>query len=509
MVDMQHTREKVDYRQPLRASGVMLAQSIPLMAVMFLLFPRLDGPLWGMPADAYSGATGLSDSMRPGSMNRLVLSEEVAMRVTFHGPLPPNSQLYWRGPVLTDYDGRTWTPAPREPLDAISPRELEGVGDALRYEVTIEPHNRRFLLALDIPAALPPRTRIDADLQLRSSAPVRQRERYEMQSWTNYRFGVAENAVRRQRALALPPGLNPRTRELGQQLRVRYGDNAAIVRAALNMLRDQNFVYTLEPPLLGPHAADDFLFITRSGFCEHFASAFVLLMRAAGVPARVVTGYLGGEFNQLGRYLIVRQSDAHAWTEVWLDGRGWVRMDPTNLVSPARVESGLAAALPEASMLRHGIFSNALTRQLSLTFDSIANAWNQSVLGYNAEMQRALMFRAGFDDATWRTLAILLVISATAVTVLLVVFTLRQRGTKKDAALEAYQLFCRKAARAGLVRSQTEGPEDFQQRVARARPDLAASSRVITSLYVAVRYKNINKIIYLKDLRQRVAAFST
>ena len=505
MIGLQYTREAPPTRSQLRTAAIMLAQSAPLMIVFFILFPRMQGPLWGLPTDAFAGVTGLSASMSPGSLNKLVFSEDVALRATFAGRLPPQNRLYWRGPVLLDFDGRTWTAAPRAMRNQI---ELDRRENPVRYTVTVEPHNRRWLFALDMPGTLPPRAGISVDHLLLSQVPITTRTRYEMESFLDYGIGAASNPAPA-RMLALPAGFNPQTRVLGQQLRAQHGNSEAIMNAALKMLRDQKFVYTLEPPLLGTHAVDEFLFKTRAGFCEHFASAFVVLMRAAGVPARVVTGYLGGEYNALGNYLIVRQSDAHAWTEVWLDNRGWVRVDPTNSVSPARADGGLAAALPDGvSLPRSARASNPLIHQLALTLDSMANAWNQTVLGYNLETQRALLTRAGLDDTSWRTLAVMLIAATGVITLLLALLTLRNRAHKRDPALALYRAFCAKAARAGVVRHDAEGPLDFALRFATARPDIAPAAQAITQLYVALRYKNINKNNELHELRQRVRQFA-
>lgn len=505
MIGLQYAQEPTDYRVPLRTSALMLAQAAPLMVVFFLFFPRVQGPLWGMPSDAFAGITGLSDSMTPGSMNKLVLSDEVALRAAFDGRIPLPNRLYWRGPVLLDFDGRNWTTTPRPVRFAI---DVERRANAVKYTVTVEPHNRRWLFALDMPATLPPQAGINADYLMLSRTPVTSRARYEVESWLDYGIGSELGPATRRRTLDLPPGFNPRTRELGEQLRAEFASNEAIVNAALRRLREQRFIYTLDPPLLGTHSADEFLFQTRSGFCEYFASAFVVLMRSAGVPARVVTGYLGGEYNALGNYLIVRQSDAHAWTEVWLDGRGWVRIDPTNAVSPARAEGGLAAALPAGVNLPRAAFTNnPLLRQLALTLDSVANAWNQTILGYNLETQRALLYRAGLDDTTWRTLAILLIACASLVTLLLALLTLRAHR-KEDPALAAYRRFCAKLARAGLPRHATEGPRDYVSRLAAARPDVAPAALAITGLYVALRYEKMFRMTQLRELKTRVRQFS-
>ena len=509
MIGLQYASEPTAYRGQMRIAAIMLLQSAPLMIVFFMLFPRMQGPLWGMPADAFAGITGLSDSMSPGSLNMLVFSDEVAMRVAFDGPLPPPNRLYWRGPVLMDFDGRTWTTPPR-PLRSII--ELERRADAVRYTVMLEPHNRHWLFALDLPGVLPPEVVVTADHLLLSRAPVTRRRRYEMTSFLDAGFGANASPAVLSRMLQLPQRFNPQTRELGQKMRAQYGasgGNAALVNAALAMLRDQKFLYTLEPPLLGVHAVDEFLFNTRSGFCEHFASAFVVLMRAAGVPSRVVTGYLGGEYNALGNYLLVRQSDAHAWSEVWLENQGWVRVDPTYAVSPARADSGLAAALPLRDAYLFGARSdNKWLYQLAMTWDSLANTWNQTLLGYNFESQRALLYRAGLDEATWRTLAMLLIAATIVVTLLLALFTLRNRAHRHDPALAAYRVFCAKTARAGVARRDAEGPLDYAARLVLARPEVAAAVQAITRLYVAVRYENKLQNNTLRELQQQVRQFS-
>jgi len=287
------------------------------------------------------------------------------------------------------------------------------------------------------------------------------------------------------------------------------------MNAALALFREQKFTYTLEPPLLGRHSVDEFLFDTRAGFCEHFSSAFVVLMRAAGVPARVVTGYLGGEYNPLGNYLIVRQSDAHAWSEVWIENRGWVRVDPTNAVSPARADSGIAAALPNSLLLPRGVRGggNALMHRMALTWDSIANGWNQTILGYNLEAQRAMLYRAGFDGDTLRTLATLLVVATCIATLLLVLVTLTNRRRTREPALAAYRQFCDKMAKAGFARGDAEGPLDYAARITQARPEFARAAQDIARLYVSLRYQehqeSIDKNKNLQLLRQCVKALPT
>jgi transglutaminase-like putative cysteine protease len=484
MIGIHYSRAPRSVSPQLRTSGVLLAQATPLMLVLFVLFPRVQGPLWGMPTDSQRASSGLSDTMAPGSVSQLTLSDAVAFRVVFKGRVPELNRLYWRGPVLWDYDGRTW----RAPRARYARPSYNTEFYPVDYTVTVEPHGKTWLFALDLPGRLPPRALATSDFQLISPEPVTARVRYDMTSFLDYRYGLNESDEVLKRNLALPPGYNPRTLELARRLRRQHGSDEAVMQAAFAMFRSEGYTYTLSPPGLGDNSVDDFLFNTRSGFCEHYSSAFVVLMRAAGIPARVVTGYLGGETNPIGDYVIVRQADAHAWGEVWLRDRGWVRVDPTAAVSPARVEQGIGATAA-ASALPLFMHDNAVLRRVRLTWDSMANSWNQWVLGYTPERQRALLSRAGLEDATWRTLAGLLLAATGLIVLVLALVTLRRlRVRVHDPVSRAYAAFCAKLARRGLARAPAEGPLTYGRRIARARPDLDAAVREFVALYVALRY---------------------
>lgn len=501
----------INYAQPprgvahqLRTSGVLLAQSVPLMLVLFVLFPRVQGPLWGMPADTQRGSTGLSDTMAPGSLSSLTLSEAVAFRATFSSRMPELKRLYWRGPVLWDYDGRTW----RAPPLSYSRPSYDTFYDPVLYTVTVEPHGKAWLFALDLPGLLPPRAVTTSDFQLISSRPVTTRTRYDMASFLDYSYGVDEPKEALDRALQLPVGFNPRTIALAQALRRRHGSDRAVMDAVFQMFNREGFSYTLSPPLLGPHSIDEFLFDTRSGFCEHYSSAFAVVMRAAGIPARVVTGYLGGEPNPIGNYLIVRQADAHAWAEVWLPKDGWVRVDPTAAVSPARVEQGISAMGASSTLPLFMRSDYPLLRQLRLTWDSLANTWNQWVLGYTPERQFALLTRVGLDDATWRTLAALMLGAAGIIIGILALITLqRLRVRVRDPVKLAYLAFCDKLRAHGLPRHEAEGPLSYADRVIAARPDLAIVVRGFMQLYVSLRYGSESRAERLGQLRAMAKAF--
>ena len=486
LILLQHSHQHVGFRVPLRAAGVMLAQSLPLMLALFLFFPRVPGPLWGLPHDAFSGQSGLSDTMSPGSLTNVTLSDAVAFRVEFKGRAPEPKDRYWRGPVMWDFDGHTWNAAPYQYDKTLS---YATHSPPVEYQVTLEPHHNRWLFALDLPGSIPPGVIPTSDFQLRSRRPVNSRMRYDMKSFLNWQAGRLENEQALRRALRLPAGSNPRTMEFARGLRQRVADDRAFMKEVLSMFRAEAYFYTLEAPPLGNQPVDEFLFQTRRGFCEHYASAFAVLMRAGGIPARIVTGYLGGEFNPLGDYMIVRQSDAHAWAEVWLRDSGWVRVDPTAAVSPLRVESGVGAALPRTDPLPALARGDQFWHRSRLAWDSVANAWNQWVLGYSPERQRSLMVRIGIDRGGWEALATLLVITTFVVTLLLFLLPLLRQRTKVDPARRAYLAFCAKLAAAGLPRAPSEGPVAYAGRLAQTRPQLEATVAAITALYIRLRYR--------------------
>jgi transglutaminase-like putative cysteine protease len=506
LVALNHAKSEPPFSAQLARAGMLLAQSVPLMLVLFLLFPRVPGPLWGLPQDTRTGVSGLSDTMTPGSLSQLTLSDEVAFRVKFEGETPRRRDLYWRGPVMWDFDGRTWT----VPRFFYNTTAREVTGTPISYEVILEPHNQRWLFALDVPGQVPPAAFIGGDFQLFANEPVKNRLRYDMKSYLGASYGLVEGRYMLNRALHLPEGQNPRTLEFARALRQKHPEDMRLIEAVLEMFRGAPFGYTLEPPLLGEHPVDEFLFSTRSGFCEHYASAFAVLMRGAGIPARIVTGYHGGDINQFGNYLIVRQAEAHAWAEVWLADRGWLRIDPTSAVSPLRVDSGISVAVQRNEslpMMVRGDFETL--RRLRLSWDYVATAWNDWVLAYTPERQRWLLSRMGVDHATWEKLtAILLVLSGLVVGILTVLALRQMQRRVSDPVRIAYARFCDKLRRKGLPRDPAEGPMDYAHRVGRSRPDLQPAVAAITGLYVTLRYAGAGAGAgLLDDFRQRVRRF--
>ncbi|MCO5099928.1 MAG: DUF3488 and transglutaminase-like domain-containing protein [Burkholderiaceae bacterium] len=492
MLTMQYRRAEASIGARLKLVGSMLAQALPLALVAFLLFPRAGGPLWGASTDEGRATTGLSDSMTVGNIARLGESDAIVFRVRFDGTPPPNALLYWRGPVFGDFDGRTWR-ALASPRGLGAPR-IEYANDPTHrfaYEVTLEASGRDWLFALEMPleadaghhgAAL----RLP-DLQLVATRPLHERIRYRVVSQTVFRIGADERDESLRPWLALPPGFAPRAVELASRWR-RSGDAPqALVARALAMFREQSFRYTLEPPRLGVDSVDEFLFETRAGFCEHYASAFVVLMRAMAIPARIVTGYQGGERNPIDGYWLVRQADAHAWAEVWLAGLGWVRVDPTAAVDPARIEQGrrLAGRTPAGVA---GTNASPWPLRIRSGLEAIGNAWNQFVLQYDGARQQSLLSRFGIDAGKRMRLAALLAVVLGATIVATALITLRPRSVRTPLQ-RCWDEFCARLAAIGLGRMMHETPSRYLARIERALDDESlARARRIVATYERLRY---------------------
>ncbi|MDR2243900.1 MAG: DUF3488 and transglutaminase-like domain-containing protein, partial [Burkholderiales bacterium] len=380
--------EKAHTRRTMKRFSILVLQGIPIALLLFMLFPRLSAPLWGLPRTQMA-QTGLSESMGPLDIIDLVLSDAIAFRVDFEGAPPPNAQRYWRGPVFSFYDGMTWRPGPT----LVTAPEPASAGETeIHYTVVLEPHNRRWLFALELPSQMPQRLSGEAEQggrrfayltttqQLMSVLPVGQALRYTQTSVLRSRYPASRGDATQN--LYLPRGGNPKTRELAQQLRGEGSAPQEYVRMVLSYFHNEPFLYTLSPEYIEKDPIDGFLFETRAGFCEHYAAAFVVLMRAAGVPARVVTGYQGGEINPQGGYLIVRQSDAHAWTEVLIDDE-WHRVDPTAAVAPDRIEYGLGRALPnDARVPAFARIDAGWLKVLALNWDALKHAWTRHVVEF-------------------------------------------------------------------------------------------------------------------------------
>jgi protein-glutamine gamma-glutamyltransferase len=470
----------------LRLSGRALAIALPLAALLFVLFPRLPGAFWAIPRGD-EALTGLSDTMNPFGIGKLATNYDAAFRVKFSGLQPSAPERYWRGPVLHEFDGYSWRRG-YSLFHSLQP--LESYGRAYRYHVALEPTHRHWWFALDTPIESPDaHVLLTYDRQLVTTAPVDTPASYAALSYTQVRSLQALGSGERRQDTTLPAAGNPRSRQFAQQLRQRSASDAQFVNAVLDFLRRGGFVYSLEPEPLGPDPVDEFLFATRTGFCGHYASAFVVLMRAAGVPARVVTGYLGGEWNPVGEYLVVRQSDAHAWAEVWLAGRGWTRVDPTAVVAPERLQRGVSDLLPEALSGRARLMHAAPWLAELLQHWDAANAWwSERVVKFDYAAQLNVLARLGVRTPDARTLGWAFMAVLCAWLALIGWYFGRNVPLKRaDPLARAYLRLCAKLARV-LPRRASQGPLDYSAHLARARPDLAAAAGPLLERYAQLRY---------------------
>ncbi len=476
------------WRSAMKRSGVMMLQGLPVALLLFVLFPRLSAPLWGLPTD-FGAQTGLSDSMSPGQISELSLSDAVAFRVDFETAPPPASQRYWRGPVFSRFDGRTWSAGLMQFGGEFTPSDAP----AITYTVTLEPSFRPWLFALDLPAALPRLAAgastgapvvLTRDQQLLLRAPVTDSVRYTQISIMRSTYPAAAGEAAHN--LAVGRG-NPRTLAFARELREQHPDDRAYIQAILERFNREAFVYTLAPPFLDRDPVDLFLFDERRGFCEHYASAFVVMLRAAGIPARVVTGYQGGQMNPQGGYLIVRQSDAHAWTEALIDGK-WHRFDPTAAVSPSRIELGLGGAMPAGELVPFlARLEGTWLHTVRLGWDAFNHDWRRNVVGFNYDRQRSLWRDLELDRfAAWQIVAGLAAI--VFMWGALVIGWLMWKRRRQERALVLWDDLNRRLARAGLPRQPHEGPLAFADRAATRWPQFAIAFAAIGKSYATLRY---------------------
>jgi transglutaminase-like putative cysteine protease len=506
LVGLHQSSGKGHWFRPFRKSVVLICQSIPLMAVLFIVMPRI-GALWSVPQESHGGVLGVGDSMSPGDFTDLSASRKVAFRVEFDGDIPTQSSLYWRGLVFSEFDGRRWTPlGPWGYKDGSLVQwygdeperwddQAQRHGDPLSYQVTLEATNSSWLFALATPKPESGGVGLTRDFRLYSKYPATSQLRYQASSWLDYQLEVEGlTSWRRQLELTLPEGYNPETLERAKAWRAEADDELALINRLLQFY-NREFTYTLRPPLLGKHTADEFLWQTKRGFCEFFASSFVIFMRAAGIPARVVAGYQGGEQHPDEGYLIVHQYDAHAWAEVWLEGQGWIRIDPTAAVAPERIEYSFADMFGQDDSFLEGSFL-ALERyrhinwvnQLRLRLDALDYAWSKWVLGYENVQVGLLTGFLGVMDPVRIGLLFLIAASLALLPVVVMLYLGREKDTHDDLDL-AYLWFCQRMESAGIKRQTGEGPRHYAQRVAELRPELSREVNLLTALYEEQRYQ--------------------
>lgn len=488
LVQLQQHPSLLPWPTCARLALVTLAQAVPLALICFILFPRLPGPLWGRLPQHHEALSGLSEEMAPDTIRSLALSEEVVLRAEIPVNMAADT-LYWRGPVLWDFDGHTWRQGPlNEGNNTPATRTLqEKATQGWRQTIILEPSGQPWLLALDVPVASDVPGSTLRDGSLRNAWPLWERQRYQAFSVPASPPAPLPASVW-QRALRLPLEGNPQARQLAQRWRNQPADQ--VIQSARRWFKAGHFRYTLEPgTTTNQDSVDAFLFDTRSGFCEHFASALTFLLRGAGVPARIVTGYHGGAWNPWGHYVLVRQSSAHAWVEAHVNGR-WLRLDPVawiGITDAGRLELSDHRRAADDPMLHWLMDDTGLLQRLALGWDAVHTAWNDWVLSYGADRQRATLSWLRLGGLSRQEIAMLMV-----VLVLLGVLTLDWLGcvrwTHGDGVSRRYGRFCRAMARRGCPMQPWEGPVTFAQRAATQYPDMAGAIWRVTNAYVALHY---------------------
>lgn len=508
LIAFQHN--SVNQLPHFRLTAHLLVYSIPLAIILFMLFPRLSGPLWGLPSDAFSAKTGISDSMSPGNFSSLSSNNEPAFRVKFDSVVPAPAKRYWRGPVLWSYDGRSWTAPKHERLRKRFFSSLDK-SEQVDYTVTLEPHNQHWLFALDIPGSLPKGSKLTPEIQIISRLPVKQVKRYAMTSYLNYQLPSLDY-LSPSRYLSLPDSISPKTRKLVEKWKHQSLSDKQLLVTALNYFTENEFFYSRKPPLLFNDPVDEFLFDTRKGYCEHFSSAFTVLMRMSGIPARVVTGYYGGEINPVGDYMIVRQSDAHAWSEVYLTDKGWIRVDPTAVIPPHRIEAeeDIVRIKPQSNqaitILKESSWVVKSFKSITNAVDSINNTWNQWVIGYNNKKQASIFNAFGIPDISWKGLSTLMFILLAGLLVIFSYYIFNNRQ-QLDPVSKSYLRFCNKMAKAGLIKQDNETAANFARRIIDRMPEKKLSVLKLTSAYNNLHYGKYQSQSLIRTFQQQVNNF--
>ena len=484
--------QKPETLATLKTASIIICQALPITIVIFVLFPRVEAPRWMLFDAQHTARTGLSDSLEPGSISRLGLSDELVFRVKFEAKIPPPSQRYWRGPVYSHTDGKRWTEISKpdfgENLD-----KLSHTGAPYQYTLMMEPQDKNWVFALDMPTSFPRSLKKNALYQLINENTPNQRTEYKITSYPQYNTGhITKTELKDNLQLSGEP--SEKIKQLVAQLHGFDKPAEVFIQSILNHFRNENFHYTLMPPLMEEDPIDTFLFESRYGFCSHYATAFVYLLRVADIPARVVGGYQGGELNKAGGFLEVRQANAHAWAEVWLPNKGWTRFDPTAAIAPERIEQDVNIDLQLATGLVNFMpidfnATRAFTwmKQARQLWGSVDYSWQRWVINYTSENQSMFLSTLGIND--FKSMAYWLVSAIGLITCILAWFILKVRPTKIEKELKVYQLFCKKLAKAGVYKGRGETAQDFSKRIQKQYPELTDKINNITSVFIKIRYQ--------------------
>ncbi len=487
---------------------IITAQALPIAVALFILFPRVEAPKWMLFNDPHQARSGLSDNMEPGSISELSESDELVFRVKFAGAIPPSRQRYWRGPVLSHTDGKRWTQtAFKKPLGRPAVTGLP-----YQYTILMEPQDKNWVFALDMPIGFSPSLIRNASYQLIALESPDKRVEYQVTSYPGYNTGPIDPGEYTA-ATQLPGEPSDKIKQLVSRLQGFDSPPDNFIKQLLNHFRVEDFHYSLTPPVMEENPIESFLFKTRYGFCSHYASAFVYLMRVAHIPARVVTGYQGGELNEAGNFLEIRQADAHAWAEVWLKDRGWVRVDPTAAIAPERVEReinvdrqavyGIAAA---NNYLPRTVYAYNWLRHARQLWGNVDYNWQRWVINYDNKSQSNFLSTFGINDL--KTLVYWMIAVIASITAVLGWFLLYQKPKSADKVLLIYNRFCKKLAGHGLVRSTGEGVKDFAERVKTKLPEQAEDIDRITEVFIKLRYGRAATGEDLQQLKRLVGLFS-
>ena len=494
----------------LKAAAIIIAQAIPMAVVLFILFPRVEAPKWMLFNEEHQAKTGLSDNMEPGSISNLVMSDELVFRVNFTGAIPPPEQRYWRGPVLSHTDGKKWTRAKNTGF-GLSLNKPVFKGMSYQYTLLMEPQDKQWVFALDMPAEFSSSLHRNANYQLITSENPDKRAEYKITSFSNYNTGNITPAEYKE-STQLPDEPSEKIKQLVKQLHGFDSPHEQFINLLLNHFRKEDFHYTLTPPLMEEDPIETFLFETRYGFCSHYAAAFVYLMRAAHIPARVVTGYQGGEMNKVGNFLEIRQADAHAWAEVWIENKGWVRFDPTAAIAPERIEhninieqlipGGVISYMSNSSSAREAFSWLKQTRQL---WSNVDYNWQRWVINYDNKNQTTFLSSLGITDI--KAMIYWMVGIIGVITALLSWFLLYQKQKTTDRVLLIYNRFCKKVIKHKLLRNLGEGTKDFAGRIKIKLPEQAENIDQITDLFIKLRYGKDATLVDLKMFNRLVEKF--
>jgi transglutaminase-like putative cysteine protease len=516
----QHSYDRFSFVSFKKAS-VILLQAVPIMLVLFVVFPRF-GPLWKVPLPSHQATSGINDTLTPGDISNLSQSGDLAFRVVFDGSIPKRQNMYWRGLVMTNFDGRTWRQAgwaksfmTEHETDEI----LKLQNDPLRYTVIQEATYQPWLFSLALAYNDDPTINLASDYRLVRKEDVTSRIKYQVISTPAAPKGLLLSDRTRRVETQLPQTGNPQSRDYAKRLFSGSTDTRDYIQKILSKFSTEEYFYTLKPPALGEHSVDEFLFTTRKGFCSHYASSFVFLMRAAGIPARVVAGYQGGEINPITGTVLVHQFDAHSWAEVWLDDVGWERVDPTAAVSPLRIEFGLERAMAtEGSFLQDSPLSPMRYRnvqwlnKIRLQLDAFNFYWSSWVLQYKDQRQSQFLQAMLGSVTPWRVATFML--SIIGALLLVVAYTLLKGRNKSvlTAEVKSYYRLCRRLKKAGYERFEYEGAIDYARRVAENIPSLKIPLMAATNAFVAVSYEPhspAEKQLLLNELQQEIKKINT